>query len=622
MKRLAVLGLIAMGVLSFLRIGWADAPKVSVEIDKDQLVLGDSVRLTITVEGTTPNAPPALPPVPDFNVRYLGSRTESFTSFTVVIQGKQTEEHHSGGGTQFEYALIPKRMGTFTIPRLSFMMDGKSYETSEPYIIRVTDVPEGEETLFLKVSVNKETVYLGESILLTFEWYFDKDVQEYSLNIPWFEGLKGFLVEDPKADPSKQYAQLIINDKEKVAAEKKGAVIRGKRYTVLKFQKILTPISAGSYTLDPSFLRAEIVKGYEESRVEHVPFFRYYSNFEDFFNMGRRPVTARVMTRSKPILLSVKPLPEQNRPATFSGAVGSFDFQVTVSPETVKKGEPVTVAMKVVGTGNFNEVQLPDFPELSAFKSYTPEIKTDTSNADGMVIGEKTFTKVLVGRREGKYEIPPIAFSFFDTGEGTYKTISRGPFPIEVQPGAAQEETPQLSAVAPEMKREGKEIKVLGHDIRYIKTDLGERHPRTTPLYQIPLFWFLGFVPLPVMTGIAFLIQKRRTRFQTDVAFARRTQAFKNAQKALAEGREPDLSKILTRFLADKLNRPAGTLPQELLEVLKAKHVESELMSDLKDFFDRIDLVKYSRAEGGTQETDALLGKTKELLNRLEKGSL
>ena len=631
MRRFIFLGASIIFILGFLHSVWADAPKVSVDIDKDQIVLGDSIHMTITVKGMTPAAPPELPPVPNFDVRYLGSRTESFTSVTIVIQGRKAEEHHSGGGAQFEFTLTPKRMGTFTIPRLALIMDGKSYETSEPYVIRVTDIPEKQEDIFLKLSIDKNAVYQGESVLLTFEWYFDKDVRDYSLNIPWFGGLKGFLVEDPKPDPSKQYAQLIVNDKEKVTAEKKGAVVLGKRYTVLKFQKILTPISTGSYILEPSFLKAEIIKGYQESRMEHIPFFRYYSNFEDLFGQGGRAVTEQVITRSKPLTLTVRPLPEDKKPAAFTGAVGNFDFQMSVAPAAVKKGEPVTVTMKVVGTGNFSDVQLPDFPEFSAFKGYTPEIKTDTSSADGMVIGEKTSTKVLVGRREGKYEIPSTAFSFFDTSENTYKTVTRGPFPIEIQPGAAQEETPQLTALGSETKREGKEIKVIGHDIRYIKTHFGERHRPTQPLYQMPLFWVLGAAPLPLVTAAAFLIQRRRERFQTDIGFARRFRAFKNAEKALAACQRrlqeenvgefyAEVSKILTRFLTDKLNRPVGVLPQELIEALRAKQVEASLLNELGDFFGRIDFVKYSRAAGDAGEMKAISEKTKHLLSRLEKG--
>lgn len=617
--------------LSFIPLAASEEAKVSVEIDKNEVVLGDAVHLIITVEGMTPNAPPELPEIPDFTVRYLGSRTESFSSVTVVIQGKKAEEQRSGGGTQYEYALVPKAVGTYPLPRFTFILDGKSYTTSDTYTIRVVDIPETEEDIFLRISVDKEAFFLGESVLLTFEWYFDKDIQDYSLTIPWFGALKEFLVEDPEQDPNKQYAQLIINDKDKITVEKKSVLYQEKRYTVLRFQKILTPISAGRYALDPSFLRAEIVKGYvKHERRSVIPFFRYYSDLEDLFGLGKRAVTQQLFTKSRPVTLTVKPLPEENRPPTFTGAVGSFDFQVNVAPQSVKKGDSVTVTMKVVGTGNFNEVQLPEFPELSAFKGYTPEIKTDTSQADGMVIGEKTFAKVLVSRREGKYEIPPLSFSFFDPTDGQYKTIARGPFPIEIQPGASEEETPQIGAGTPAPVRRGKEIKIITHDIRYIKTDLGTLKRPVTPLYKIPLFWFFGFVPLPLAAAVSFVIQKRRLRFRTDTAYARRAQAFKNAEEMLTacthhlrEGNAgefySDLSKSISRFLADKLNCPIGTLPQELIERVKGKSIKEALVADLERFFDQMDLVRYSKASGDIQQRNEMLESAKTLLSRLEK---
>ncbi|MBI4436031.1 MAG: protein BatD [Candidatus Omnitrophica bacterium] len=621
-----LMGVFCFGILAAL----ADEPSLSVSIDKERVVIGDAVRLTLSLQGATSSHAPELPPIPDFEVQYVGASMQSFTSMTVIIQGKKVEEKRSGGGVDFEYALTPKRVGTLTIPRFSFMLDEKRYSTSEPFVIQVSDFTETQQDVFLKVSVDKETLYLGESALLTFEWYFDKDIQDYSLKIPWYGSLKDFLVEDPKQDPQAQHAQIIINDKEKMTAEKKNVIYQGKRYTVLSFQKILTPIAQGTYTLDPAFLKALVVKGYESSRMEHVPFFRYYSDFDQFFNRGRRAVTDTALSRSKPVAIAVRPLPETNKPVTFTGAVGSFDFQVTLSPEKVQRGEPVTVTMKVIGSGNFNEVQLPDFPEPSAFKGYTPEIKTDTSNADGLVIGEKTFTKVLVGRREGKYEIPSLSFAYFDPTKEKYETLTRGPFPIEVLPGTGQEEPVRLASPPPVAVHRGKEIKVLTQDIRYIKTDLGKLEGGRPPLYQSSLFWYLGFGPLPLFTSLSFLIQRRRKRFQEDIAFARRTHAFKKAQKELTESRRylsggnadafyATLSKALLDFLADKLNRPLGGIPFEAADLLKERKVDEVLLSDLRHSLERLDLAKFSAVRGDLDEMQKLFGNVEKLIFQFEK---
>ena len=339
---------------------WAEAPEVSVSIDKNTVSLGDSVRLSLTVRGNASASPAQLPEIPDFDVTYLGSRQESFSSITIVIQGKKTEDRRSGGGTMFEYDLTPRKTGTLTIPQFNFTLGGQKYRTHQPYLIQVLEAPALSEDLFVKTSVKQSEVYLGERIVVTVEIYFDRDITDYELKIPWFRSLKDFLIEEAERDPNATYLPLMVNGQDQVVAGKREQMFRGRRYTVLTFQKILAPIAAGTYSLEPVSLKCEIVKGYEHSRARYVPFFRYF-DFEDMFGTGGRAVTESAFTRSESVVLSVKPLPKENQPPDFSGAVGQFDFKVTVAPQTVQAGEPVTVTAKVIGAGNFSEVNAPPF---------------------------------------------------------------------------------------------------------------------------------------------------------------------------------------------------------------------------------------------------------------------
>ena len=53
----------------------------------------------------------------------------------------------------------------------------------------------------------------------------------------------------------------------------------------------------------------------------------------------------------------MKPLPvERSRPPDFSGAVGQFKFTAEGNPNRVKIGDPVTMKMKVTGSGNFDRM--------------------------------------------------------------------------------------------------------------------------------------------------------------------------------------------------------------------------------------------------------------------------
>ena len=134
---------------------------------------------------------------------------------------------------------------------------------------------------------------------------------------------------------------------------------------------------------------------------------------------------------SQPILLHVSPLPKDNRPQDFSGAIGQFDFQADVSPLQVKAGDPLTLKMDLKGSGNFKNLKMPVFKALG-FKSYEPQIKD--------VGDEKTAEEVIIPTSAGIKEVPALHFSYFDTSIKDYKTITQGPFAIQVMaPGPEQD---------------------------------------------------------------------------------------------------------------------------------------------------------------------------------------
>ena len=102
-------------------------------------------------------------------------------------------------------------------------------------------------------------------------------------------------------------------------------------------------------------------------------FFDFDTDLDSFFGMGRNAVTQPFATRSKPLTITVLDVPGEKQPVTYNGAVGEFYFFVDIKPTSLKAGEPVTVTMKVYGSGNIEQLKLPAFPEIEAFKSYEPE---------------------------------------------------------------------------------------------------------------------------------------------------------------------------------------------------------------------------------------------------------
>lgn len=594
-KRIGSFIFLGIYFTGFAVFALAGDEKVSVSVSRKEILLGDSVVLTITVEGLDNPQTPELPEISDFDVKFRGARQASFSNMTIIVNGRRIKNEQSGGEYKFDFELIPKSTGLFTVPGLPILINGKRY-TTQSFQVNVLEQSEKRGDIFINVDVDKTEAYLGEKILVTFKWYFSKDIGNYRINIPWLESVKNFLVTDPEPDKDLSYQRLIVNGDKRIAAVKSREFYKGREYMVVSSRKLLTPIAAGVYTLEPVFLKCDVVTGYKRSDRNRFGSF-FDSGFDSFFGFGRNAVTEPFATRSNEIVLNINEVPARDRPAEYNGAVGRFTFDVDVKPLSLKVGEPVTLTMKVAGSGNFEQLKLPHIPDMESFKSYEPESKVNVFQEGGEIRGEKIFEEVLIPRSAGDYEIPGITFVFFNPATGVYQTEVRGPFIIHVAKAEKEEEVKVIAIDADggEDNRR-RELKVLKRDIRYIMKDIGKTITLRKPVYENVGVWIPSFsIPVIMLAGM-FVFGRRRKRLDNDVAFARSRAAlnnskrfFKLAETALRKGEARDfydsLMKGLNNYLADKLNRPVGSVNIAVVDELKPKGLGEKECSGLKDLY-------------------------------------
>ena len=73
---------------------------------------------------------------------------------------------------------------------------------------------------------------------------------------------------------------------------------------------------------------------------------------------------------------------------------------------------------------------------------------------------------MAIPRYAGDFEIPAIAFSYFDIKSGSYKTIKSEPYKLHVEQGkGGSGSSPVVSNFSNK-----ESVKYLGKDIRYLKT--------------------------------------------------------------------------------------------------------------------------------------------------------
>lgn len=121
-----------------------------------------------------------------------------------------------------------------------------------------------------------------------------------------------------------------------------------------------------------------------------------------------------------PQVLQIRPLPQQGRPADFSGAVGSFTYDVTVDPTTLSPNDLVTVCRTVQGEGWLAPVTLQPLELGDMYRLYPLR---ETLRDDHKRIAT---TQVIIPLSTNAHTITLPSFCYFDPLRGTY-TVTNPP---------------------------------------------------------------------------------------------------------------------------------------------------------------------------------------------------
>ncbi len=587
-----------------LTVGWtvpARSEDVSLEatVTANKVNMGSSAQLMLTVRGTQKIDPPTLPTIDGFESRYIGPQTQ-----VSIVNGQ-----YSSSKT-FIYSMFPNKSGKFQIPALSLTIDGKEYKT-QPIDMEVEDAPAGaagapgagqelsvanlKDKIMLIMGTSKNEVYVGEQVPVTVKLLYT-GVTISEIQYPSFEAT-GF-TKDDFAQP--QQSQQTIN---------------GVGYNVVDFKTFVSPVRTGELALGPAKIEANLV--YRNAAGSPLGSGGFANDiFDNFFNTyEKRALTAT----SQSIPLHVLPLPDEDKPKDFSGAVGQFDFSISVSPNEVKVGDPITLRMKVTGNGSLKGITFPAFND-SKFKVYDPQVK-DEGNT-------KMLEQVIIPTSEKITEVPALHFTYFDTQEKKYKTIRQGPYTINVKAPLPGEE---FKAVGFESTTPQAMLKEeLGRDLVFIKERPGRLRPLNYLVYQSVWFWILIVVYLAAWIGSLSYYFVRR-RLKTDERFARRFRAPRQARQGIAQaevflhqGKTPEFYGIVTKtlkdYLGNQLHMPSGGMTIETIEpVLRSKNIDEQIIGSIRTIFEAADMVRFASVPLDPRSMNKAFENLKVIIDDLER---
>jgi len=219
----------------------ADDITISAVIDRTEIVLGESVELTISLSGPVRSiAKPSLPDLSDFDVYSSGT-----SSNISIIPGSFSYQ------TDYSYVLVPRKVGSFVIKPATVKHKSKVYRTK---LIKLKVVSSSQtkkstppkstpkkksskqskqtEDFFIEQVIDVTKPYVGQQATMIFKFYQGKNLYEQpTLKWPDFNG---FWVED--LPPQKSYNKNI----------------NGKSYRVTEIRRALFPTVSGKIIIDTS----------------------------------------------------------------------------------------------------------------------------------------------------------------------------------------------------------------------------------------------------------------------------------------------------------------------------------------------------------------------------------
>lgn len=340
--------------------------------------------------------------------------------------------------------------------------------------------------------------------------------------------------------------------------------------------------------------------------------------------------------RADSVKIIAKALPETGKPAGFTGAVGRYEIESSIDKNRVEAGDPVTFRVRIKGQGNINTVQTPKLPKMDDFKVYDSSSSANILKERLLVEGEKVTETVIVPRKPGTYEIPPISFTYFAPESASYVTVKSEAHRLEVTGTAPSEPSSSLAGNSASETIFGVEDKedadLAARDIRYIKVLDNGNHVPEKDIYRQPLYWALNGVLLLLAAAGAFL-SRRRTQVSTDAKGSRLRRShsvarakLKAAAHLMKQGKnEPfyaELSRAVTGYFADKFNLPVHGVTLERLEELANEHVTAEQMNKIRRLFEEMSMGRFSTAQKGSEDMKDLYEHADDVITAFEKVKL
>jgi hypothetical protein len=586
----------AFALVTVLAVVWclhpaiAGAASFTASLDRGTITLGESANLALAIEGGTPRDI-QLPSIPNLQMASGGS-SQNYT----FINGQASST------ITYNFSVTPLQPGDFTIPALTIDVAGQKL-SSAPLTLKVLKAaaPPPAATnatgqlAFLRLVLPKKQVYVGETFVARLELYLSSQVQRIAGSQLSAFPADGF-------SPGKY-----------VQGQQRSVQVGSAVYTLFPIDVPLKALRPGPLTVGPATLN--LVLELPSANRQRDP-------FDPFGFFGNRGQQKQVALSAESETVQSLPLPRENVPPNFNGAVGAYTMTFTAGPTNVAAGDPITVKVQISGRGSPESLVLPEQPAWHDFKVLPPTTRFEVADQLG-IQGTKTFEQIVTPQNAEIKALPPVSFSFFDPDAKVYRTLTQSGVALLVRPGGSTPVPTVLTAKGPAPDGPPPTQGILPN-----KQRLGSLAQLGLPLAQQP--WFLALQGLPVLVFVSALIWRRRAeslahnprlRRQRKVAEVIRNGL--NELRRLANENQSEqffatLTRLLQEQIGERLDLPASAITEAVIdEHLRPRGVPDDTLTRLQDLFQTCNLARYAPVKT-RQELAALIPKLESALRDLQ----
>lgn len=551
---------------------------ITMTVSPQPLMAGEPAQIELSSSEAYPEITD-FPKMPEISWRQGGAKSMQ----TNIVNFKTSTKY------SVRYSFVPQKEGELTIPGLDVLL-GKKKTITDPVTIRVLsrkyspdpkdDKPGAgtresaklEDLLFLKCIplTDRESIYVGEEIYM--------DVKIFSVSSLNFEPSWP----DINIENAAFRDFSTVNDKNsrfepfRESMEK----IRGQTFKVLIFRTALRPISAGILSGKVLERCNVIIPNDNRSTTRRDPFDDpFFSGFGSPFSNYRK--VEQTLTCDIPAI-KVKQLPDVNGTKNFLGLIGKWTVKTSLSQDSLKTGDPVTLRVTASGDGTTDTLKAPEL-KIEGFRVYQPEVKKYTaSGRNGADI-----SYVLIPLQEGTADIN-LNVSYFSVESGKYVEV---PFSKKIKVEKSEIKTASVVAdSAGTLEQVSVIAKKTEDDKRHEGILYLKKNPSggvLLPLWKnhvIAILFLLMFGP--AAWGISELNYYSRMRLEKDPLLKRKAKARSRKGAVIREIRRTDPEKMyaliqneVVPYLNDLLGLPPGTTASELAKKINDPELASYLQA-------------------------------------------